>query len=274
MTDSKTHSVLFELQKNLEDLSSAKVQMEEFRTSSLEVVHGIGDVKTKYIEHLESIKSDYEERVAELHKNLDYFLTENQDENKKTIQKVVSTSEETISKGIKKFEAVSNKVETSNDEKIETIKNLLEHYKNVVEASNSLIETLTTIDFPTKLDALSSRTQLINESITNAKQALEIKLNESQNLIIEKTTTLKEQILQSAENKHNALANRINTSEIEVKDSLKVVFDNLNDVSEIRFKQVNVHLEKQEKELKTQKILLFVITAITIGGIILNFILK
>jgi hypothetical protein len=39
-----------------------------------------------------------------------------------------------------------------------------------------LIETLTAIDFPTKLDALSSKSQLIIESITSAKQALEIKL--------------------------------------------------------------------------------------------------
>jgi methionine synthase II (cobalamin-independent) len=274
MIDNKTHSVLFELQKNLEDLSSAKEQMEEFRTSSLEVVLGIGDVKTKYIEHLEKIKSDYEKRVANLDKKMNYFLAENQDENKKTIQKIVSTSEEIISKGIEKFEVVSNKVETSNNEKIETIKNLLEHYKNVVKASNSLIDTLTAIDFPTKLDVLSSKTQLINESITSAKQALEIKLNESQNLIIEKTMTTKEQILQNTENKYNALADTINASEFKVKDCLKVFSDSLNDLSEMKFKQVYEHLEKQDKEIKTQKFLLLAITMITIGGIILNFILK
>jgi len=274
MTDNKTHSVLFELQKNLEDLSSAKVQMEEFRASSLEVVRGIDDVKAKYVEHLESIKTDYKERVAELRKELNSFLAENQDENKKTIHKVVSTSEDTINKGIEKFETVSNKVETSNNEKIEAIQNLLEHYKNVVEASNSLIETLTAIDFPTKLDALSSKSQLIIESITNAKQALEIKSNESQNLIIDKTSTAKEQIIQNVESKYNSLTEKIKTSEIEVKNNLKTIFDNLNDISEKRFRQINERLERQDKEIKAQKILLFVITTIIIGGIILNFVLK
>lgn len=274
MTDNKTHSVLFELQKNLEDLSSAKTQMEEFRTSSLKVVQGIDDVKTKYVEHLENIKSDYEERVTELNKELNSFLSKNQDENKNTIQKVVSTSEETISKGIEKFETVSNKVEVSNNEKIEAINNLLKHYKNVVEASNSLIETLTAIDFPTKLDALSSKSQLIIESITNAKQALEIKSNEAHSSIIDKTTTVKEQIIQNIESKHSSLAEKIEKNEVEVKNSLKTIFDNLNDISEKKFNQINERLERQEKEIKIQKILLFVITGIIIGGIIINIVLK
>jgi len=270
MTDNKTHSVLSELQKNLEDLSSAKVQMEEFRNSSLKVTRGIEEVKTEYVEHLKSIKTDYEEKVIELRKELGSFLAKNQDENKKTIQKVVSTTEETISKGIEKIETVSNKLESSNNEKIETINNLLEHYKNVVEASNSLIETLTAIDFPTKLDALSSKSQFITESITSAKQALEIKSNESQNLIIDKTTTAKEQIIQNIENKYNSLTEKITTSVFEVKNSFKTLFDYLNDTSEKKFHQINEHLERQKKQIKNQKILLFVIMTIIIGGIVLN----
>jgi hypothetical protein len=268
MIDNKTHSVLFELQKNLEDLSSAKMQMEEFRTSSLEIVHGIGDVKTKYVEHLENIKSDYEKRVAELREKLSTFISENQDENKKTIQQVASTSEEAIGKGLEKFETVSNRVEGSNNDKIEAINNLLEHYKNVVEASNSLIETLTAIDFPSKLDALSSKSQLIIESITNAKQALEIKSNETQNSIIDKTTIAKEQIIQNVENKCSFLTERIKTNEVEVKNSLKTIFDSFNDMSDKKFNQINECLEKQEKEIKIQKILLFVIVVVIIITVI------
>ena len=37
MTDNNTHSVLFELQKNLEELSSAKEQVDFFRGKSLEI---------------------------------------------------------------------------------------------------------------------------------------------------------------------------------------------------------------------------------------------
>jgi len=160
MKNNETHSVLFELQKNLEDLSSAKKQMEEFRTLSLNVVKGLKDVETKYIEHLENIKSEYKGKVAELSKELKSFLSKNQSENKETIKNVVSTSEETLKEGIVKFEKVSKNIETTNDEKIEAINNLLEQYKSVVEASNSLIETLNAVNFPTRLDTIENQTKV------------------------------------------------------------------------------------------------------------------
>jgi len=284
MTDKNTHSVIFELQKNLEDLSSAKEQVDFFRENSLEITNGISDVQGKYVEHLQSIKSDYESRVNDLKNELNSFLLANQSENVNTIQKVIAKSEKTIGEGIEKFETVSNKVETSNNEKIEAITNLLEHYKNVVEASNSLIETLTAIDFSTKLDALSSKSQLIIESITSAKQALEIKLNETQNAVIDKTTTAKEQIIQNNDSKINSLTEKI----IETKSSLKttitdnyveqtkqtkIAFENLNMIFEKQFNQTNERLNLQDKGIKTLKTTLFVAIGIIIIGIVLNFLL-
>src|SRR5690606_5568938 len=208
-SNNNTHSVLFELQKNLEDLSSAKEQVDFFREKSLEITDSISEVQRKYVAHLQSIKTDYQNRVNDLKIELASFLSKTENENFKAIQKVVDKSEESIGKGIEKFETVSLKVESSNNEKIEAIKSLLENYKSVVEASNSLIETLTAIDFPTKLDALSSKSQLIIESITSAKQALEIKLNETQNSIIDKTNTVKEQVIQNNDSKINSLTEKI-----------------------------------------------------------------
>ena len=49
MTDNNTHSVLFELQKNLEELSSAKEQVDFFRGKSLEITDGISEVQRKYV---------------------------------------------------------------------------------------------------------------------------------------------------------------------------------------------------------------------------------
>ena len=285
MPDNNTHSVLFELQKNLENLSSAKEQVDFFREKSLEITSGISDVQGKYINHLENIKSDYEKRVSELKNELTSFLLTNKDENDKSIQKVVTKSEETIEKGIKKFETVSQNIESSNNEKIVVINNLLEHYKNVVEASNSLIETLTAIDFPTKLDALSSKSQLIIESITSAKQALEIKLNESQNSIIEKNNTAKEQVIQDNDNKINLLTEKITEANSIVKTTIsnnfeeqskqtKTAFDNLNILVEKQINQTTERIDKQDKEITTLKILLFVAIGIIIIGIVLNFVLK
>jgi len=285
MTDNNTHSVLFELQKNLEDLSSAKEQVDFFRDKSLEITNGISEVQRKYVEHLQGIKSDYESRVRDLKNELTSFLTKTEDENKQTIQKIVTKSEETIGKGIEKFETVAQKVESSNNEKIEAINSLLEHYRSVVEASNSLIETLTAIDFPTKLDALSSRSQLIIESITSARQALEIKLNESQSLVIEKINTAKEQIIQNSDSKINTLNDRVVEATNGLKTTLsnnfeeqskraKTAFDNLNILVEKQINQTTERLDKQDKEITTLKILLFVAIGIIIIGIVLNFVLK
>jgi len=285
MTDNNTHSVLFELQKNLEDLSSAKEQVDFFRGKSLEITDGISELKHKYVEHLQVIKSDYESRVRDLKNELSSFSAKIENENKQSIQKIVSKSEATIGEGIEKFETVSKKVESSNNEKIEAINGLLEHYKNVVEASNSLIKTLTAIDFPTKLDALSSKSQLIIESITSAKQALEIKLNETQNSIIDKTNTVKEQVIQNNDSKINSLTEKITEANNNVKTTIsnnfeeqskltKTAFDNLNTLVEKQINQTTVRLDKQAKEITTLKTLLFVTIGIIIIGIVINFVIK
>lgn len=285
MSNNNTHSVLFELQKNLEDLSSAKEQVDFFRDKSLEITDGISEVQRKYVEHLQSIKTDYQNRVNDLKLELASFLSKTEDENFKAIQKVVDKSGETIGKGIEKFETVAQKVESSNNEKIEAINSLLEHYRSVVEASNSLIETLTAIDFPTKLDALSSKSQLIIESITSAKQALEIKLNESQSLVIEKNNTAKEQIIQNSDSKINTLNDRIVEATNGLKTTLsnnfeeqskltKTAFDNLNTLVEKKNSQTTERLDKQDKEITTLKTLLFVTIGIIVIGIVLNFVMK
>lgn len=325
MSNNNTLSVLFELQKNLEDLSSAKEQVDFFRDKSLEITDGISEVQRKYVEHLQSIKTDYQNRVDDLKIELASFLSKTGDDNfnaiqrvvdkseeiigkgieqfksvasevevsfeitkeesKTTIQKVVSTADEAINTGVEKFTAVAIKIETSNDEKILAISELLENYKNVVEASNSLIETLTAIDFPTKLDALSSKSHLIIESITSAKQALEIKLTESQSSVIEKNNTAKEQIIQSNDSKINSLSEKI----VEANNGLKTTlsnkfeeqskqnnnaFDNLNSLFEKQLNQTNERLNKQDKEISTLKMLLFIAIGVILIGIILNFVMK
>lgn len=283
MSNNNTHSVLFELQKNLEDLSSAKEQVDFFREKSLEITDGISEVQRKYVEHLQSIKTDYQNRLNDLKIELASFLSKTENENFKAIQKVVDKSAETIGEGIEKFEKVAQKVESSNNEKIEAINILLENYRSVVEASNSLIETLTAIDFPTKLDALSSKSQLIIESITSAKQALEIKLNESQSSVIEKNNTFKEQIIQINDSKINSLSEKIVETNNGLKTTLsnnfeeqskqnKTAFDNLNSLFENQFNQTKERLNKQDKEISALKTLLFVVIATTIIGIIINFV--
>ncbi len=181
MTDNNTHSVLFELQKNLEELSSAKEQVDFFRGKSLEITDGISEVQRKYVEHLQSVKSDYESRVNDLKNELTSFLVKTEDVNIQTIQKIVAKSEATIGEGIEKFETVSKKVESSNNEKIEAISGLLEQYKKIVEATDSLVKTLESVDFPHRLSVIDNN-QSVNHKIVLQridKQDKEIKFLKS-----------------------------------------------------------------------------------------------
>jgi len=281
MTDNNTHSIIFELQKNLEDLSSAKTQMEEFRSSSKSVVQGIGNVQEKFVKHLTDLETDYKQRVNKLEESLTSFLTTNKEENKNTIQEVASVSEKEISKGVEQFSTVASKVEMSNDEKILAITKLLEHYKSVVEASSSLIYTLNAIDFPSKLDALSSKTQLITESITNAKQALELKSNETQTSINDKTTTAKEQIILNTDTKFQLLTEQVsNSKEIlnktvsdkfsEQATQAKMSFNNLNNSLKECIGQIKQRQDEQDKKIKLLKMITIAIGVISILGIIVT----
>lgn len=285
MSNNNTHSVLFELQKNLEDLSSAKEQVDFFRKKSLEITDSISEVQRKYVEHLQIIKSDYEVRVNILKNELADFLSKLEIENTRSFQDLVAKSDETISKGIYNFENISNKVLVSNDEKIEAINSLLKHYENVIEEGNSLIQTLRAIDFPSKLDAISSKSQIIIESVTGAKQALEIKLNETHHSIIEKANIAKDQLMVNNDNKIQLLVEKIKETSSYLKITLSnnleeqskktfLAFDYLNFLVEKQTTQTTFRLEKQAKEIKILKKLLIVTLGFVIISIILNFVFK
>lgn len=73
MTDNNINSILFDLQKNLEDLSSAKEQMDEFRTVSLKVVEGIDTVREKLIEFISDLKEVDKKRSAKFEAKINYL---------------------------------------------------------------------------------------------------------------------------------------------------------------------------------------------------------
>jgi len=262
MTDNKTHSALFELQKNLEDLVSAKMQMEEFRSASKNVVQGIGNVQQNFVKHLSDLETDYKVRIDKLEQSSSSFLASSKEENKTTIQKIASTTEQAISKGVEQFSSVANKVESSNAEKIAAITKLLEHYKNVVEASRSLIDSLTAIDFPSKLDAISTKTQLVIESINNAKQALELKSNENHTSIVDKTTTAKEQINQNTDTKFQSLSEQLNSTK-----------ETLNKTLQDNFSQNSQRQDKQDREIKLLKQIAIGIGILIIAATILTILI-
>ncbi len=109
------------------------------------------------------------------------------------------------------------------------------------------------------------------------------KLNTSKN--IEKNNTAKEQIIQNSDSKINTLNDRVVEATNGLKTTLsnnfeeqsnrtKTAFDNLNILVEKQINQTTERIDKQDKEITTLKILLFVAIGIIIIGIVLNFVLK
>lgn len=244
MTDNATHAILFELQKNLEDLSSAKVQMEEFRKTSQKVVDGVNTINKNYEEHLESLKSDFQTQVEHVQSQLAAFSENLTEENKETISTLVSFSKETMTGGLRKFKDIGEQIAKIQGEHKTSITQLLEQYKDVVEASNSLIATLNAIDFPSKLDALTSKSQVIIETVTNARQALELKSNESQSAVIDK------------------IASEMKVNKDEIQSRIEAM--------------QNEHKQQAEallKELRFQKTLSYALMALVVIGMILSFVL-
>lgn len=352
MTDNNINSTLFELQKNLEDLSSAKQQMEEFRLTSKSVVDGIGQAQERIEVHLidlendyklrinkiedslkefiesiieenksilqevaqsteteinkgveqfnslaskvttsneekglailkliEAIEADYQLKLKQLQETISNFISNQKEENRNTILDVTTTSKESINQGVDKLGIISDKIESSNNDNIVSISNLLENYKSLVDASRTLIDTINAVDFPSKLEAISLKTQLLIESNINTKQAIELKLNESQNSIIEKTLSTKEQIVQNIDTKIQSIALQINKSNdvvnksindkfLEQESQFKKGIENTNNILKENNTQINKQLSKQEKEIKLLKMIAIISTVISLLTIV------
>ncbi len=317
MTDNNTQSILFELQKNLEDLSSAKMQMEEFRSVSKNVVYGIDSIQKQFVKQLSDLELEYkkainkveeeitfflgsnsegnqiaiqkigtisENAIKEVEANLSSFATKSKEESKAAIDKLVSSSEIVVKQGIDKFNNVAEKVELSNTVYISAITELLNHYKRVVETGNSLINTLNSIDFPSKLDALSSKSQLIIEAITNSKQALEIKLNEVQSLIIDKTTIYKDQIIQNSDVKFLSLNSQVNSTKDELarivferfkeqREQTNQSFENVNTIIKESLLQISQRQDKLDKRTKVLKWVIIAIGVLSITGSVMTILI-
>jgi len=81
MNNNDINATLFELQQNLKNLSSVKDQVNFFQEKSHEITSGISEVQRKYVEHLQDLKLDYENRINDLKNELDLFLEKSQNGN-------------------------------------------------------------------------------------------------------------------------------------------------------------------------------------------------
>ena len=91
-----------------------------------------------------------------------------------------------INEGVLKFETTGNQIDTTNKEKLFETKRLLEQYKKIVEATDSLVKTLEGVDFPNRLAAIDNNIKAVQSALNDAKQSIENKATDNQNLILQR----------------------------------------------------------------------------------------
>lgn len=252
MSEKNVQTILFELQRNLEELSSAKEQVDFFRDKSSEVTEGISQLRLNYDKHLQQIKENYEEKTAKIDTQITNFLVENE-----------KIYQETIQNGVNSINGVSEEIGASIREQITVINELFESYKNLVEASNTLVETLNAIDFNTKLDALTSKSQLIIETINGVKQALELKLGDVQN-----------QVHQNTKSEIGNLSENINQNNIHlITQTIESNKQQTNEMGDLYKESQKMIGAKIDEKIQKLNILMYVLLVVIVLGFGVSYLL-
>ncbi len=153
MLDQQINEQLGLLQKELSKLKTVTDYIDGAKENSISIIVELEKVQQNYAVYTDKIFNLYKQYVTDLKQN----------------------TEIQINDGVLKFETTGNKIDTTNKEKLVETKRLLEQYKKIVEATDNLVKTLESVDFPTRLS-----------TIDNNIKALSTALNEGQTLTIQR----------------------------------------------------------------------------------------
>ena len=153
MLDQQINEQLGLLQKELERLKSVTDYIDSAKENSLSIVNELERVQQNYTTYTDKIFALYKQHALDIKQH----------------------AEVQINDGVLKFETTGNKIDNTNKEKLVEIKRLLEQYRKIVEATDNLVKTLESVDFPTRLS-----------TIDNNINALKLVLNENQNVLVQK----------------------------------------------------------------------------------------
>lgn len=139
MLDQQINEQLGLLQKELSRLKTVTDYIDGAKENSISIITELEKVQQNYAVYTDKIFNLYKQYVDDLKKN----------------------TEIQINDGVLKFETTGNKIDTTNKEKLVETKRLLEQYKKIVEATDSLVKTLEAVDFPTRLDQQDKEIKLL-----------------------------------------------------------------------------------------------------------------
>jgi hypothetical protein len=172
MLDQQINEQLGLLQKELSRLKTVTDYIDGAKENSISIIAELEKVQKNYAVYTDKIFNLYKQYVDDLKKNTEIQINE----------------------GVLQFETTGNKIDTTNKEKLVETKRLLEQYKKIVEATDSLVKTLEAVDFPTRLSTIDKNIQAVNSALNEAKQSIENKQSENQNNLLQRLDTQDKEI--------------------------------------------------------------------------------
>ena len=164
MLDQQINEQLGLLQKELSKLKTVTDYIDGAKENSISIIVELEKVQQNYAVYTDKIFNLYKQYVTDLKQN----------------------TEIQINDGVLKFETTGNKIDTTNKEKLVETKRLLEQYKKIVEATDNLVKTLESVDFPTRLSTIDTNIKAVNSALNEAKQSIEKNATDNQVIIIQR----------------------------------------------------------------------------------------
>ena len=164
MLDQNINEQLGLLQKELTKLKTVTDYIDGAKENSISIIVELEKVQQNYAVYTDKIFNLYKQYVTDLKQN----------------------TEIQINDGVLKFETTGNKIDTTNKEKLVETKRLLEQYKKIVEATDNLVKTLESVDFPTRLSTIDTNIKAVNSALNEAKQSIEKNATDNQAIIIQR----------------------------------------------------------------------------------------
>ena len=172
MLDQQINEQLGLLQKELSKLKTVTDYIDGAKENSISIIVELEKVQQNYAVYTDKIFNLYKQYVTDLKQN----------------------TEIQINDGVLKFETTGNKIDTTNKEKLVETKRLLEQYKKIVEATDNLVKTLESVDFPTRLSIIDTNIKAVNSALNEAKQSIEKNATDNQTIIIQRLTLQEKEI--------------------------------------------------------------------------------
>ena len=164
MIDQQINEQLGLLQNELTRLKTVTDYIDGAKENSISIIVELEKVQQNYAVYTDKIFNLYKQYVIDLKQNTEIHINE----------------------GVLKFETTGNKIDTTNKEKLVETKRLLEQYKKIVEATDNLVITLESVDFPTRLSKIDTNIKAVNSTLNEAKRSIEKNAIDNQALIIQR----------------------------------------------------------------------------------------